>query len=160
MRLLASNLDEFRSVIPWEKLPKTFQDAISVTEKLGTRFFWIDALCIVQDSAEDWAYEAARMTAVYTNSSLNISADASSNAHQGLFRERDETSVVPFCLPMTSHESCDKYVFYVDEWPRAIDSSPLSERGWVVQEVSEYHGVPHLMASGYFADARFRVSAT
>lgn len=33
----------------WELIPKTFQDAISLTRKLGIRFLWIDSLCIIQD---------------------------------------------------------------------------------------------------------------
>jgi hypothetical protein len=33
----------------WGSIPKTFQDAISLTRKLRIRFLWIDSLCIIQD---------------------------------------------------------------------------------------------------------------
>lgn len=33
----------------WEKLPKTFQDAVTVTRMLGVRYLWIDSICIIQD---------------------------------------------------------------------------------------------------------------
>jgi Heterokaryon incompatibility protein (HET) len=35
-------------------LPKSFQDAVTVTRKLYIHSLWIDSLCIIQDSHEDW----------------------------------------------------------------------------------------------------------
>jgi hypothetical protein len=32
-----------------ESLPKSYQDAVTVTRGLRLRYLWIDALCIVQD---------------------------------------------------------------------------------------------------------------
>ncbi len=43
------NFDERIKGIRWESLPKTFQDAISVTRKFEICYFWIDSLCILQD---------------------------------------------------------------------------------------------------------------
>jgi hypothetical protein len=40
--------------IEWRKLPKTFQNAITVSRQLGIRFLWIDSLCILQDDTDDW----------------------------------------------------------------------------------------------------------
>jgi hypothetical protein len=34
--------------IPWHHLPKTFQDAIDLTSRLGIKYIWIDSLCILQ----------------------------------------------------------------------------------------------------------------
>ena len=42
-------------------LPQNFQDAIYATAKLGIRYLWIDALCIIQDDVEDWSIESAKM---------------------------------------------------------------------------------------------------
>ena len=36
--------------IDWLRLPRTFQDAMIVTRRLGFRYLWIDSLCIIQDS--------------------------------------------------------------------------------------------------------------
>jgi hypothetical protein len=41
-------IDRFRNSIPWDDLPKTFQDAIDVTNQLGIKYIWIDSLCILQ----------------------------------------------------------------------------------------------------------------
>lgn len=35
--------------IPWDDIPKTFQDAILLTRELGFAYIWIDSLCILQD---------------------------------------------------------------------------------------------------------------
>lgn len=34
-----------------------FQEAIIITRRHGVEFLWIDSLCIIQDSVEDWAKE-------------------------------------------------------------------------------------------------------
>jgi hypothetical protein len=66
------------------ELPKTFQDAILVTHGLGFRYLWIDSLCIVQDSKEDWDIESSRMQDVYACAIFNISADAALDSTSGL----------------------------------------------------------------------------
>ena len=38
-------------------LTSTFQDMIRLAQDLGFRYVWIDSLCIVQDSLEDWVRE-------------------------------------------------------------------------------------------------------
>src|SRR5436305_14453620 len=48
------NLLERKKGIQFQSLPKTFQDAIVVTRRLGYQYLWIDSLCIVQDSHRDW----------------------------------------------------------------------------------------------------------
>lgn len=44
-----TNIQERLKGMRWELLPKTFQDAISITRKLGIQYLWIDSLCILQD---------------------------------------------------------------------------------------------------------------
>jgi hypothetical protein len=60
-RLLISNLSELKFGLQIAYLPRTFREAIFVAKTLGYRFLWIDCLCIIQDSLEDWKYEAGRM---------------------------------------------------------------------------------------------------
>jgi hypothetical protein len=143
--LTQGNIDNLRREIPWERLPQTFKDAISVAKSLNAQYLWIDALCIIQDSESDWAYEAARMTTVYANSSLNIAADASKDANGGLFRDRDPTRLRSFVIPRAEEEEEEEedddddeliqgYCCYSDEWERNVESAPLNQRAWVVQE--------------------------
>lgn len=55
IRLLKSNEGQFRKG-DITGLPKTFREAIQVTRDLGYRYIWIDSLCIIQDSEEDWGH--------------------------------------------------------------------------------------------------------
>ncbi|KAF2034826.1 hypothetical protein EK21DRAFT_55497, partial [Setomelanomma holmii] len=48
------NIQKRRTVIPLLTLMKTFPDAIFITRVLGIQYFWIDALCIMQDYLPDW----------------------------------------------------------------------------------------------------------
>lgn len=85
VRLKLSNKVHFKDHIPWEGLPRTFQNAVSFTRSFGVRNLWVDSLCIIQDCDEDWRAEANRMADVYRNSILTIAAAKGDNAHAGLF---------------------------------------------------------------------------
>ncbi|KAH8600172.1 heterokaryon incompatibility protein-domain-containing protein, partial [Bisporella sp. PMI_857] len=82
-------LRDLRDRILYTDLPKTYRDAITVCRSLEIRYLWIDSLCIIQDSKEDWAREATSMSYVYSNSHLTISADWSPNPEGGCFKAID-----------------------------------------------------------------------
>ncbi|KAH8901957.1 HET-domain-containing protein [Coniochaeta sp. PMI_546] len=82
-----ATLDQHKAGIPLGSLPATFQDAFHVARRLGIRYLWIDSLCIIQDSPEDWQREASRMASIYRNSWLTVYATASSSPSSGIFRD-------------------------------------------------------------------------
>ncbi|KAF2111990.1 heterokaryon incompatibility protein-domain-containing protein [Lophiotrema nucula] len=82
VRTTMSNLDEHLKELPGS-LPQTFADAIAVTKALEIRYLWIDSLCIIQDSDEDWSSEALHMAQVYSNAVVTISADAAHDSFGG-----------------------------------------------------------------------------
>jgi hypothetical protein len=49
-----------------QEIPPTFKDAVEITRRLGIRYLWIDALCIIQDSPTDWAEESVKMAEIYS----------------------------------------------------------------------------------------------
>jgi hypothetical protein len=61
LQLTLSNLRDLQGAVPWCKLSPIYREAIRVTNVLGYRYLWIDSLCIIQDSAEDWKHEARLM---------------------------------------------------------------------------------------------------
>ena len=136
--LRTDSFDEFRRSIPLAKLTKCFQDAIQCTQGLGIRYLWIDSLCILQDSTEDWQHESLDMQSVYSNSWCTIAATAFLDGQQGLFTTRkpaevfDLPSVVasgwPYGQPKTYHCVSPSH------WKRNIDDAPLCQRAWVLQE--------------------------
>lgn len=70
------------------ELPQTLQDSITVAESLGIQHVWIDALCIIQDSKDDWAVEAAKMGDIYRGSLVTVVAASSNSSQSGLFNRR------------------------------------------------------------------------
>ncbi|KAJ4348613.1 uncharacterized protein N0V89_009991 [Didymosphaeria variabile] len=72
LRLLKDNLELFRENIEWSTLPKTFQDAIVFARKLGIEFIWIDSLCIIQDSKEDWFEQSGKMAGIYEHAAVTL----------------------------------------------------------------------------------------
>ncbi|KAG8412667.1 hypothetical protein J3458_013109 [Metarhizium acridum] len=80
-----NTISQRMKTIAYKSLPKTFQDAVTITRSLGIQYLWIDSPCIVQDSQEDWQREAANMKHVYANCCAMISADDSPNPHGGCF---------------------------------------------------------------------------
>ncbi|OJD38958.1 heterokaryon incompatibility protein [Diplodia corticola] len=131
-------------------LPKTFRDAIEVTRELEVRFLWIDSLCILQDSAEDWAQEAGMMGEVYRNCYVNIAATAAQDSDGGLFfdrRKRDvehleveidwfsENNSAPASEEAASrprYVSC--HCWDPDLWSFEVELAVVNTRGWVAQE--------------------------
>lgn len=136
--LTNASLTEFRQSIPLAKLSQSFQDAVHYTRKLGLRYLWIDSLCIIQDSINDWQHESLDMQLVYSNSWCTIAATAFSDGQQGFFATRDPNEVFdlpnlvarkwPFDRPEIYHCIAPSY------WKSNIEDSPLSRRAWVLQE--------------------------
>ena len=135
-RLTKSSYCTFSEVcIPLGDLPLKYQHAISYTKRLGIRYIWIDSLCIIQDSEEDWVKEASRMGQVYSNSYCNIAATASSG-DGGLFHNRDPTSISS-CKVRPQWDGLDRGVHYCGirgEFFNEVLTVPLNTRGWVLQE--------------------------
>ena len=123
-----------------DDLPKTFQDAIVVTRRLDVRFLWIDSLCIIQDSEEDWAKESSLMGNVYQNGVCNIAATAAPNGSAGCFMERDPILAQKCRLRINSTFSkvgLNPGIFdLVPEklWEDGLSNAALNRRAWVVQE--------------------------
>lgn len=70
--LTQTRLMEIQCSIPAAELPELFQEAARVTHFLGFQYPWIDSLCIIQDLASDWAFEAERMATIYSHAVCNI----------------------------------------------------------------------------------------
>ncbi|KAG8672780.1 hypothetical protein FPOAC1_006068 [Fusarium poae] len=79
IKTITENLEDVKSGIALEKLPAAYVDAIALTRQLGTRYIWIDALCIIQDSKRDWEIECSKMADTYTNAYITIGAASSSS---------------------------------------------------------------------------------
>lgn len=151
--LRAGDIAHLKNGIPLKRLPKTFQHAIEVTKYFKIRYLWIDSLCIIQDSLEDWQVESSNMRHVYQNAFCNIAATGSPNSHTGLFFERNP-SLIPVGRidaqwdgPLPQGEYC---FFPQRVWSNGVSSAPLNRRAWVVQERLLARRVLHFGSQGLF----------
>jgi hypothetical protein len=82
------NLKHRRKVLHLTNLPPVFQDAITITRNLGHKYLWINSLCILQDSVDDWNTESSKMHQYYIDTSLNIIAAAAEDPTCGYLTQQ------------------------------------------------------------------------
>lgn len=113
-------------------LPKTFQDAITVSRNLNVRFLWIDSLCIIQET-NDWERGSSLMGHIYANAMCNLSALGATAENGGLFFPRNAESIRTLRVEIACLDGpCD--LVHWGFWESAVDSMDLNLRGWVFQE--------------------------
>ena len=139
-RLLEGNYDSCLASIDRSLLTKNMQDAISITRVLGYSYIWIDSLCIIQDSEEDWKAESARMLSVYAGAACTLAATASASGDGGFFRSRLNRRSLEACEVGVSTLAGDgrEWIYVrrddLSDFRRGVDLAPLNGRGWVLQE--------------------------
>ena len=163
--LTTSNLEERQSEgMDRDILPATFKDAVEIANWFNgkpllsletmadslVKWLWIDSLCILQDSRDDWEREAPLMRDVYRNAFLNLSAEASKDARGGCIKNGHPAGVTPFKLHMRSlgntwWVSVDERSLF--EW---MQDDPLSKRAWVYQERHLSRRVLHFTGNEVF----------
>jgi hypothetical protein len=136
LKLTLQNIESLKVDFSPSILPKTFRDAIVITQKLGVKYLWIDSLCIIQDSMEDWRGEAATMGKVYQNALCNIAATGASDSSVGCFWDRNPLLAQVCRVDLTWELPLKGSYHCLDGslWPRNIGEAPLNRRGWVAQE--------------------------
>jgi hypothetical protein len=140
-------LESRKDRICWTDLPPVFQDAFRVARRLDVPFLWIDAICILQDSAEDWERESMKMGGIYATGYVTIAADVGNSVNEG-FLDIPPTEAedgLPYLTKITSTLESGQQSTLVF-WnahsvipgntytPPAIEHSPLSQRAWCMQE--------------------------
>ncbi|KAH7310822.1 hypothetical protein B0I35DRAFT_514807 [Stachybotrys elegans] len=131
-----ANVEEHKASVPQDKLCSTFRDAIRMTWNLGYRHIWIDSLCIIQDSSQDWLIEAASMATVYRNAVLTISASCATSGDTGLFHDRSSKGVgVNYQI---KNGNVTDLIHLVNRktrpWRDEVIKGPLNTRAWCLQE--------------------------
>jgi hypothetical protein len=139
VRTTMETLKEHTRFIPWDSLPKTFQDAAVIARRLEIRYLWIDSLCIVQDSATDWQVESSKMADIYQNALITIAATSSFDFRGGCFTTNSSSDL---CLRIEGDVGADALVAVrnckgegsMAELGSSRNLFPLFERAWVYQE--------------------------
>ncbi|KAL8896868.1 MAG: hypothetical protein Q9207_007498 [Kuettlingeria erythrocarpa] len=137
IQLIRSNLVEQTKNIKLTLLPMSIQDAILTIRRLGMRYLWVDALCIIQDSSEDKVKEIEQMDQVYSNSTLTIAAANAASCYLGFRNKRgplwSDADAAPIELPFLCPDwVVGKISLVIFGVPTRQD--PLHCRSWRFQE--------------------------
>jgi hypothetical protein len=138
-RLLWSNIEKYFVDIDTDMWPAVYKQALYVTREIEVRYLWVDSICIVQDSKDDWTEQSSLMDYIYARGVLNLAAD-SDGSFNGFGMDRDLLTESP-CIITRQHEGTSSetvnsyYLCYREDYlSSAISSAPLAQRGWVFQE--------------------------
>ncbi|KAI1760248.1 heterokaryon incompatibility protein-domain-containing protein [Hypoxylon sp. FL1150] len=133
-KLTRKNFSLFEAGQPDNVLPLDYQHVISLCRTLSIRYVWVDSLCIIQDSPEDFQHEAATMADVYSGALLTISICWPSQS--GCMPIRDPSSFMPKVLSPKNRGFQEAVALLVNEsdFGRDVLYSPVNSRGWVLQE--------------------------
>lgn len=142
--LTTETIDEYTTDgLDMAGLPQSIRDAVTVTNGIGQRYLWIDALCILQDSPEDKIAQLGKMHAIYKNSYLTINASSASSTYEGFLHQprpqREPRATIPFPCP----DGTAGTVFIAYSMPTVTEGpsktywdelEPITWRGWCYQE--------------------------
>lgn len=148
-------------------MPQNFQDAICMTRALGFRYIWIDSLCIIQDSADDWAREGSQMDKIYKFARLTLAATSASTSEDGFleYHLKNDTFTIPLthcidpseallCCPVyqivAQHHETRSY----DRMEPSVDMTIRNTRGWTLQERHLSRRLLHFTRTQIFWECR------
>lgn len=145
-----TNIDRLKQRFSLSDLPKTIQDAIRVTQRLGIPYIWIDALCIVQDDAADWEKESGMMADVYSNAHVTLAALSAAPVTEGFLHLRRSpvrltrtwsggNGVTTVLVAQEKIRTGLHASSLQDDWSPVLgiqegDYDPVQKRGWCFQE--------------------------
>lgn len=152
----ASNYEDIINFLPIWKLPRTIQDAIAFCRRIGWRYLWVDSLCIIQGDATDWDDACQRMADIYENCQLNISALRSANSHAGLCHYRNADLLTNrACLRLHDGRFLTlRRTSYLLTLNAEAARSPMSRRGWILQERLLSPAIVHFASAGLHWECR------
>lgn len=140
LKTITSNIDEMKAGVQVSKLPKSLRDAIEITLEVGIQYIWIDALCILQDSLEDWEKESSNMASIYENAYLTIAAASSSTSRKGFLHNKRKPSAT-FSMPLPDGDGGSTLIngrfvpnSGMHSHPTQVTVDPWAQRGWTFQE--------------------------
>ncbi|KAM0427876.1 hypothetical protein ACHAPT_007335 [Fusarium lateritium] len=133
------NLATHLRTMPFGTLPPTYQMAIKFAQAFGIQYVWIDSLCIVQDDADDWARESAKMCDIYGASFLTVAATSSPNCSFDIMKA-PAPQAFDFCGETDGQDyrvlACDgiPHPGIATRRDQVVKLWPLLDRAWVMQE--------------------------
>jgi hypothetical protein len=138
-KTVRARLEERCKGFPLTYLSKTIQEAVITTRRLGLRYLWVDAICIVQDDEADCNRELPKMDQIYSGASITILAARVKKADDGFLQHRDliegygSVCRVQYCRSPESARDV-RSVFLSANRLDVTHDDPIDSRGWTFQE--------------------------
>lgn len=134
-----------KSGILFHNLPRTLQNAVTVARALGIKYIWVDALCIIQDSQEDWETQSSNMAAIYKNAYIVIATDISEDCNRRFLPRRSAGQSERILTNVTESDNSTCIIYgrrtrghrdplKCRESYSENSIRPLGERAWALQE--------------------------
>jgi ankyrin repeat protein/ABC-type cobalamin/Fe3+-siderophores transport system ATPase subunit len=143
IRTTSYNLDKQVQGIDFRRLPKTLQDAITVTHKLGIQYLWTDSLCMIQDDPSDVKSGIANFEQIFASAYCTIAPFSTLGDVLGFLRARGGRP-----LDATCGRGGPLEVFQIEaDYVKDVEQGPLSSRAWVFQELALSRRVIHFTAN-------------
>ncbi|KAE8445204.1 hypothetical protein EG329_013576 [Mollisiaceae sp. DMI_Dod_QoI] len=150
LRTLTSNVQHLQEKIDTALLPKSFNDAIAVTQAIGIRYLWIDSLCIIQDDKSEWEVESSKMATIYRDAYVVLAASQAVDASVGMLdclHSFDREAVMAVKVQCQSPGGPANTIYarrksagsldrtsYSEEPAHDVRGTPLARRAWALQE--------------------------
>ena len=159
IKLTSEDLDTYMEALPVERFPKSFKEAIEITQILGLDYLWIDSLCIIQDNEDDWQKESALMSSVFGGSTITIAASSARDASQGCFMKQ------PYFSGGLRARITDGELRRVQDFrSRKVNDlstfeTHLGTRAWALQEIMLPPRTIHFGDRGAFWECRTKIAS-
>lgn len=89
LKTTSKNLNFMKEEVAEALTPKSLFKAVRVCKALNIQYLWVDAVCIIQDSKEDWELESTQMGQVYQHAILTACTWSSTSCQESfLTRQR------------------------------------------------------------------------
>jgi hypothetical protein len=123
-------------------LDQTVRDAMEVVSRIGERYLWVDAFCIIQDSRDDKDRQIPQMQNIYGSAILTIVAMCGENSDAGLPGVRPRSrqgcafavNLQDVRISPRSFKGVRHYMEYTEFDENYLEGCPWQERGWTFQE--------------------------
>ncbi|RWA08953.1 hypothetical protein EKO27_g6147 [Xylaria grammica] len=132
----SNTMTQLMNGTPLSVLPSTVRDAVLTTRRLGFRYLWIDALCIIQDNEDDKKREIGKMGQIYRNATITIVAAHSRSATGGFLKpdlRRTQTPSFPMVVRIPGPDTNSQVILALG-LSTMSRVQPLVTRGWAFQE--------------------------
>ncbi|RSL64888.1 hypothetical protein CEP53_003891 [Fusarium sp. AF-6] len=130
-----ATLQERFDGIDFGELPKTLQDAIISTHRLGIQYIWIDSLCIVQDDNNEKVQDITQMGEVCSQAYITLSASSAANVTEGFLQNRSiPQPLTPIALRYANEAGVEGTIIATSEPISEGMPDPINSRAWTFRE--------------------------